>query len=88
MPLTVNDVKSIQYLLIVRAGLAVMEGSEKSVEILHSDSLLEFTTAVKNYKLNAVMRSRFSFQEISVFFHVRLVRVSTLDSDLHMPYVT
>jgi hypothetical protein len=55
MPLTVNDIKTVQFLLIVRAGLAVMEGSEKSIEILHSDSLLEFSTAVKNYKLNAVM---------------------------------
>jgi hypothetical protein len=55
MPLTVNDIKTVQFLLIVKAGLAVMEGSEKSIEILHSDSLLEFSTAVKNYKLNAIM---------------------------------
>jgi hypothetical protein len=48
MPLTVNDIKTVQFLLIVRVGLAVMEGSQKSIEISHSDSLLEFTTAVKN----------------------------------------
>ena len=55
MPLTVNDIKSVQFLLIVRAGLAVMENSEKSLDILHSDSLLEFTTAVKNYRLSSAM---------------------------------
>jgi hypothetical protein len=55
MPLTVNDIKTVQFLLIVRAGLAVMEGSEKGIESLHADSLLEFTTAVKNYRLNSIM---------------------------------
>ena len=29
-----------------------MEGSEKSIELLHSDAMLEFTTAVDNYRLN------------------------------------
>lgn len=53
MPITVSDVKSVQYLLIVRAGLAVMEGSEKSIELLHSDAMLEFTTAVDNYRLSS-----------------------------------
>ena len=55
MPLTVNDIKTVQYLLIVRAGLAVIESSRKSIEILHSDSKLEFTTAVKNYRLSSSM---------------------------------
>lgn len=55
MPLTVNDIKTVQYLLIVRAGLAVMEGLEKPIEILHSESLLEFTEVVRSYRLTTAM---------------------------------
>ena len=45
------EVKSLQYLLIVKAGLAVTEGPEKSIERLQSDVIIEYNLAVTNVKL-------------------------------------
>ena len=45
MPVAVNNIKSVQYLLIVKAGLAVMEGSEKSSESLFAEAMSQFAKA-------------------------------------------
>ena len=80
MPLTVNNIKTVQFLLVVRAGLAVMENSEKSLDILHFDSLLEFTAAVKNYRLDTAM----SDIDKSVFMRTKnFVNPSCKPSDMH-----
>ena len=45
------EIKSLQYVLIVKAGLAVTEGPEKSIERLQSDVIIEYNLAVTNVKL-------------------------------------
>lgn len=80
MPLSVNNIKSVQYLLIVRAGLAVMEGSEKSIESLHSESMSEFTTALQSYRLNASMAD----VDKSIFLRTKnFVVANCKPSDMH-----
>ena len=45
------EIKSLQYVPIVKAGLAVTEGPEKSIERLQSDVIIEYNLAVTNVKL-------------------------------------
>ena len=81
MPLTVNNIKTVQFLLVVRAGLAVIKNSEKSLDILHFDSLLEFTAAVKNYRLDTAM----SDIDKSVFMRTKnFLNPSCKPSDAHI----
>ena len=51
MPISVAEVKSLQYLLIVKSGLSVTEGTEKNIEKLQNDVMVEFNLSVANVKL-------------------------------------
>ena len=51
MPISVAEVKSLQYLLIVKSGLSVTEGTEKNIEKLQNDVMVEFNLSVTNVKL-------------------------------------
>ena len=51
MPISVVEVKSLQYLLIVKSGLSVTEGTEKNIEKLQNDVMVEFNLSVANFKL-------------------------------------
>lgn len=46
--LSASDIKSFQYVLITKAGLAVSEKREMSLKMIESDVLSEFEAAVKN----------------------------------------
>jgi hypothetical protein len=55
-----------------------MEGSEKSIELLHSDTMHEFTTAVDNYRLIS------SNQDKKVLFRTKsFLQSSCTPCDLH-----
>ena len=43
MPISVHEIKSLQYVFIVKADLAVTEGPEKNIERLQVD-VMEMTT--------------------------------------------
>ena len=51
MPISVGEIKSLQYVIIVKAGLAVTEGPGKSIEKLQVDVMVEYNLAVANAKL-------------------------------------
>ena len=51
LKMSLAEIKSLQYVLIVKAGLAVTEGPEKSIERLQSDVFIEYNLAVTNVKL-------------------------------------
>ena len=45
---TANDIKSFQYVLITKAGLAVSEKKEMSLKMIEKDVFSEFEAAVTN----------------------------------------
>lgn len=51
--LSVTDIKMKQYVLIAKAGLAVVESKEKGMNLIEDYLLLQFTEAVKAYTLPA-----------------------------------